>query len=101
MKNFRNNFRRSRYKNYQDRNNHKNENGIKMISDITNGSIMDRKNTGRTETNIDIFDWIKEVQDLGVGEIILTSINNDLTLFKVSDPPFIIICSIPSTSILI
>ena len=36
-------------------------------------------NTGRTETNIDIFDWIKEVQDLGVGEIILSSINNEGT----------------------
>ena len=51
MKNFRNNFRRSRYKNYQDRNNHKNENGIKMISDITNGSNMARKNTGRNNHN--------------------------------------------------
>jgi len=36
-------------------------------------------NTGRTETNIDVFDWIKEVQDMGVGEIILTSINNEGT----------------------
>ena len=45
MRNFRNNFRRSRYKNYQDRNNHKNENGIKMISDITNGSNIVRKIT--------------------------------------------------------
>jgi imidazole glycerol-phosphate synthase subunit HisF len=36
-------------------------------------------NTGRTETNLDIFEWIKEVQDLGVGEIILTSINNEGT----------------------
>ena len=50
MKNFRNNFRRSRYKNYQDRNNHKNENGIKMISDITNGSNIVR-NTGRNNHN--------------------------------------------------
>ena len=33
--------------------------------------------TGRTETNMDVFDWIKEVQDMGVGEIILTSINNE------------------------
>ena len=51
MKNFRNNFRRSRYKNYQDRNNHKNENGIKMISDMTNGSDIVRKNTGRNNHN--------------------------------------------------
>jgi imidazole glycerol-phosphate synthase subunit HisF len=35
--------------------------------------------SGRTEINIDTFDWIKEVQDLGVGEIILTSINNEGT----------------------
>ena len=51
MKNFRNNFRRNRYKNYQERNNHKNENGIKMISDITNGSNIVRKNTGRNNHN--------------------------------------------------
>ena len=35
--------------------------------------------SGRTETNIDVFDWIKEVQEMGVGEIILTSINNEGT----------------------
>ena len=35
--------------------------------------------SGRTETNIDTFDWIKEVQDMRVGEIILTSINNEGT----------------------
>tara|TARA_B100001175_G_C19273280_1_gene525249 strand:+ start:44 stop:469 length:426 start_codon:yes stop_codon:yes gene_type:complete len=51
MKNFRNNFRRSRYKNYQDRNNHKNENGIKMIGDITNVSNIVRNNTGRNNHN--------------------------------------------------
>ena len=51
MKNFRNNFRRSRYKNYQDRNNHKNENGFKMISDMTNGSNIVRKNIGRNNHN--------------------------------------------------
>jgi cyclase len=33
--------------------------------------------SGRTEVNKDTFDWIKEVQDMGVGEIILTSINNE------------------------
>ena len=36
-------------------------------------------NSGRSETNIDAFEWIKELQDLGVGEIILTSINNEGT----------------------
>ena len=35
--------------------------------------------SGRTEINKNTFDWIKEVQDLGVGEIILTSINKEGT----------------------
>ena len=35
--------------------------------------------SGRTETNINVFEWIKEVQDMGVGEIVLTSINNEGT----------------------
>jgi len=35
--------------------------------------------SGRTEINKNTFDWIKEVQDIGVGEIILTSINNEGT----------------------
>ena len=35
--------------------------------------------SGRTETNIDTFEWIKEVQDLGIGEITLTSINQEGT----------------------
>ena len=51
MKNFRNNFRRSRYKNYQERNNHKNETGIRMISDMANGSNIVRNNTGRNNHN--------------------------------------------------
>ena len=45
--------------------------------------------TGRNDTKIDVFEWIKEAQDMGVGEIILTSINNegtgkgfDLTLYE-------------------
>jgi|TARA_B100001964_G_C14190266_1_gene580709 cyclase len=35
--------------------------------------------SGRTDTNLDTFEWIKEIQDMGVGEIILTSINNEGT----------------------
>ena len=35
--------------------------------------------SGRTEINKNTFDWIKEVQDLGVGEIILTSISKEGT----------------------
>ncbi len=34
---------------------------------------------GRTSSNKDIFDWVKQIQDIGVGEIIVTSINNDGT----------------------
>ena len=50
MRNFKNNFRRSRYKNHSDRNNHKNENG-KIINDLQNGSNFIRKNAGRNNHN--------------------------------------------------
>ena len=50
MRNFRNNFRRSRYRNHSDRNNHKNENG-KIINDLQNGSNFIRKNAGRNNHN--------------------------------------------------
>jgi len=50
MRNFRNNFRRSRYKNHSDRNDHKNENG-KIINDLQNGSNFIRKNAGRNNHN--------------------------------------------------
>tara|TARA_B100001758_G_C18192575_1_gene495385 strand:- start:203 stop:616 length:414 start_codon:yes stop_codon:yes gene_type:complete len=51
MRNFRNNFRRNRYKNHSDRNNHKNENGSKIINDLQNGSNFIRKNTSRNNHN--------------------------------------------------
>mgnify|MGYP000863182956 CR=1 FL=1 len=35
--------------------------------------------SGRSETNLNLFDWIKKVQDLGAGEIILTAIANEGT----------------------
>ena len=50
MRNFKNNFRRSRYKNHSDRNNHKNENG-KIINDLQNGSNFIRRNVGRNNHN--------------------------------------------------
>jgi hypothetical protein len=50
MRNFKNNFRRSRYKNHLDRNNHKNENE-KIINDHQNGSNFIRKNAGRNNHN--------------------------------------------------
>ena len=50
MRNFKNNFRRNRYKNYSDRNNHSNENG-KIINDLQNGSNFIRKNSGRNNHN--------------------------------------------------
>jgi len=51
MRNFRNNFRRGRYKNHSDRNNHKNENGSKMIGDFQNGSNFIRNNPSRNNHN--------------------------------------------------
>lgn len=35
--------------------------------------------SGRNEKNIDLFEWIKKVEDFGAGEIILTSVNNEGT----------------------
>ena len=51
MRNFRNNFRRSRYKNHSDRHSYKNENGSKMINDLHNGSNFIRKNGSRNNHN--------------------------------------------------
>ena len=51
MRNFRNNFRRSRYKNHSDRNVHRNDNGSKIINDLQNGSNFIRKNAGRNNHN--------------------------------------------------
>ena len=51
MRNFKNNFRRNRYKNHSDRNNHKNDNGTKLINDLQNGSNFIRKNIGRNNHN--------------------------------------------------
>ena len=50
MRNFKNNFRRNRYKNHLDRNNHRNENG-KIINDLQNGSNFFRKNAGKNNHN--------------------------------------------------
>ena len=50
MRNFKNNYRRNRYKNHSDRNNHRNENG-KIINDLQNGSNFIRKNAGRNNHN--------------------------------------------------
>lgn len=36
-------------------------------------------NGGKTDTGIDVIDWVKEVQDRGVGEILLTSMDGDGT----------------------
>ena len=51
MRNYKNNFRRNRYKNYSDRNNRRNENGSKIMSDLQNGSNFIRKNAGRNNHN--------------------------------------------------
>ncbi len=34
---------------------------------------------GKVETDLDLFDWAKEVESLGAGEILFTSMNNDGT----------------------
>ena len=50
MRNFKNNFRRNRYKNHSDRNSHRSENG-KVLNDFQNGSNFIRKNTSRNNHN--------------------------------------------------
>ena len=50
MRNFKNNFRRNRYKNHSDRSNYRNENG-KIMNDLQNGSSFIRKNAGRNNHN--------------------------------------------------
>ena len=51
MRNFKNNFRRNRYKNYTDRNSLKNDNGSKIINNLQNGPNFIRKNSGRNNHN--------------------------------------------------
>ncbi len=51
MRNFKNNFRRNRYKSHLDRNHHKHENGAKLINDLQNGSGFVRANFGRNNHN--------------------------------------------------
>ena len=36
-------------------------------------------NTGRDHTGLNIIDWAKKISDLGIGEILLTSIDNEGT----------------------
>ena len=50
MKNYKNNYRRNRYKNHTDRSNQRNENG-KIVNDFQNGSNFIRKNAGRNNHN--------------------------------------------------
>tara|TARA_Y100001960_G_scaffold227948_1_gene238983 strand:+ start:579 stop:971 length:393 start_codon:yes stop_codon:yes gene_type:complete len=51
MRNYKNNFRRNRYKNHTDRNHRRNENGSKIMNDLQNGSNFIRKNAGRNNHN--------------------------------------------------
>ena len=51
MKNYKNSFRRNRYKNHSDRNHQKNGNGSALINDLHNGSNFQRKNHGRNNHN--------------------------------------------------
>ena len=52
MRNYRNNFRRNRFKNHSDRNNLQNDNGVKLINNIQNGSSFIGKNVGRNNHNV-------------------------------------------------
>ena len=51
---------------------------IEYLKDSSNNYLAFTDN-GREHTGIDIVEWIKKVQDLGAGEIILTSIERDGT----------------------
>ncbi len=51
MKNFKNNYRRNRYRNNGDRSFHKNGNDQKLNSDFTNNSDFRRRNPGRNNQN--------------------------------------------------
>jgi len=51
MRNYKNNFRRNRYKNHTDRNHRRNENGSKIMNDLQNVSNFIRKNAGRNNHN--------------------------------------------------
>ena len=44
-----------------------------------NGKYFAFKNNGRENTNIDVIDWSKKVEDLGAGEILLTSVDHEGT----------------------
>ena len=51
MRNFKNNFRRNKYKNQTDRNHQRNGNGIQLINDLQNGSKFIRNIPGRNNHN--------------------------------------------------
>ena len=51
MKNFKNNFRRNRYRNNGDRSFHKNGSDQKLNSDFSNNSNFKRRNPGRNNQN--------------------------------------------------
>jgi len=51
MKNFKNNYRRNRYRNNGDRSFHKNGNDQKLNSDFSNNSNFRRRNPGRNNQN--------------------------------------------------
>jgi len=51
MRNFKNNFRKNRYRNHTDRNGQKNNNGTKLINDLQNGPNFMRKSPGRNNHN--------------------------------------------------
>lgn len=44
---------------------------------IINGTPLVYKNFGQVNTNLELFKWLKKIEDLGVGEIFLNCINRD------------------------
>ena len=44
-----------------------------------NGEYLAFIDNGREHTGIEVLDWIKQVQDMGVGEIVLTSVDREGT----------------------
>ncbi len=51
MRNYKNNYRRNRYKNHSDRNYQKSDNGIKLVNNLQNGSDFLRKPVNRNNHN--------------------------------------------------
>lgn len=52
---------------------------VAVDTNLINGQWLVYTHGGRTPTTIRTLDWVKQVEELGAGEILLTSMNNDGT----------------------